>query len=98
MLKLGPHIKQAACKGPTVYTEKSWQLMIWTPAQAGDRASKSGCFLLLPRTEPGSPAQEKEVRPTKPALMPSLPPLPLANLPFRHTQEHLLALQQACSP
>ena len=32
-------------------------------------------FFLL-RTEPWSLAQEKEVRPTKPALMPSLPPLP----------------------
>ena len=48
-------------------------------------------FLL--RTEPGSPAQEKEVGPTKPALMPSLPPL--ANRSFRHTHEHRLVLQQS---
>ena len=74
----------------------SWQPMIWTTAQAGDRVSKSGCFLqwrdqqaeclarlpavskvwhsslFLLKIEPGNPAQEKEVWPTKPALMPPL--------------------------
>ena len=43
--------KQVVCKVLAAEAATPWQLMIWASAQAGNRASKTGCHLQWRDTE-----------------------------------------------